>query len=194
MRATVGHMALEHAILVSLRERPASGLDLARRFDRSIGFFWSATHQQIYRVLGRMEGDGWVRSRSVAQHGRPDKRVYESTAAGRRELELWIADTVPMEQFRSDMAVKLRAAAYGDRQTVLDQVREHRADHATRLAHYEALAARDFPDPTALGGHPLDVYLVLRGGIRLESFWVEWLTEYINAHERKAAHVRPDAS
>ena len=30
-------MALEHAILVSLSERPASGLDLTRRFDRSIG-------------------------------------------------------------------------------------------------------------------------------------------------------------
>ena len=47
-------MALEHAILVSLTERPASGLDLTRHFDRSIGFFWSATHQQIYRVLARM--------------------------------------------------------------------------------------------------------------------------------------------
>ncbi len=51
-------MALEHAILVSLSERAASGSDLVRRFDASIGFFWSATHQQIYRVLGRMEGDG----------------------------------------------------------------------------------------------------------------------------------------
>ena len=46
-------MALEHALLVALREQPASGLELAKRFSRSIGFFWSATHQQIYRVLGR---------------------------------------------------------------------------------------------------------------------------------------------
>mgnify|MGYP006161823219 CR=1 FL=1 len=53
-------MALEHALLVALREQPASGLDLARRFEKSIGFFWHATHQQIYRVLGRMERDGWI--------------------------------------------------------------------------------------------------------------------------------------
>ena len=83
---TLARMALEHAILVSLSERPASGLDLTRRFDRSIGFFWSATHQQIYRVLARMEADGWVRSTAVAQHGRPDKKVYDVAAAGRREL------------------------------------------------------------------------------------------------------------
>ena len=69
-------MALEHAILVSLSEQAGSGLDLTRRFDRSIGFFWTATHQQIYRVLGRMEGDGWVRSEHVSQQGRPDKKVY----------------------------------------------------------------------------------------------------------------------
>jgi DNA-binding PadR family transcriptional regulator len=185
-------MALEHAILVSLRERRASGLDLARRFDRSIGFFWRATHQQIYRVLARMEADGWVRSRSVAQHGRPDKKVYEVAAAGRRELERWLAEPVPMEQFRSEVAVKLRAASYGDRPAVLAQVREHRADHATRLEHYQHLADRDFPDPSVLEGHALDVYLVLRGGIRLETFWVEWLTEYLHAHERKATDARPN--
>ncbi len=175
-------MALEHAILVSLQERPAAGLELTRRFDRSIGFFWSATHQQIYRVLARMEADGWLRSGTVEQQGRPAKKVYEVAPAGRRELARWIAADTPVEQFRSEVAVKLRGASYGDRGAVLDQVREHRADHATRLAHYERLAADDFPQPPA-GGHDLDVYLVLRGGIRLEQFWVGWLTEYLESHD-----------
>jgi DNA-binding PadR family transcriptional regulator len=175
-------VALEHAILVSLSERPASGLDLTRRFDRSIGFFWSATHQQIYRVLARMEADGWVSSERVAQQGRADKKVYDVTAAGAAELARWIAAPTPAEAFRSDIAVKLRAASYGDRDAVLAQVVQHRAEHATRLAHYEQLAARDFPDPAALTGQELDVYLVLRGGIRLERFWVDWLTDYLDAH------------
>ena len=172
-------MALPHAILVSLSEQSGSGYELARRFDRSIGFFWSATHQQIYRVLARMEADGWVRSKAVAQSGRPDKKVYAVAAAGRRELERWIAAPTPMEQFRSEVAVKLRAASYGDRAAVLAQVAEHRAEHVTRLAHYEKLAA-DLPPST--DHHDLDVRLVLRGGIRLEQFWVDWLTEYLDAH------------
>ncbi|CAN5494839.1 PadR family transcriptional regulator [soil metagenome] len=174
-------MALEHAILVSLSERPASGLDLTRRFDRSIGFFWSATHQQIYRVLARMEADGWVRCTPVAQSGRPPKKVYDVAPGGRRELSRWIAADTPTEQFRSEVAVKLRAASYGDRAAVLAQVEEHRAEHATRLAHYEQLAAGY--DPAPLTGHDLDVHLVLRGGIRLEQFWVDWLTEYLTAHQ-----------
>jgi hypothetical protein len=43
---------------------------------------------------------------------------------------------------------------------------------------------RDYPDPASLTGPDLDQYLVLRGGIRLEEFWVDWLTEYLEAHDR----------
>lgn len=187
-------MALEHAILVSLSEQPAAGLELSQRFARSIGFFWSATHQQIYRVLARMDEAGWIASTSVSQQGRPTKKVYEVTSAGRAELRSWIAAPVPMEQFRSELAVKLRGASYGDRAAVLDNVRDHLADHRTRLAHYETLASRDFPEPESLDGQQLDVFLVLRGGIRLEQFWIGWLTEYLEAHhasDRPAQHTDP---
>ena len=112
-------MALEHALLVALCEQPASGLDLARRFEKSIGFFWHATHQQIYRVLARMEADGWVGVEVVEQEGRPDKRVHTPSAEGRRVLAEWLATPMPMETFRSELAVKLRGASYGDRATYL---------------------------------------------------------------------------
>ena len=85
-------MALEHALLVALSERPASGLELAKRFSRSIGFFWHATHQQIYRVLARMDADGWVRATEVPQQGRPDKQVYDVSPAGREVLAAWLAE------------------------------------------------------------------------------------------------------
>jgi DNA-binding PadR family transcriptional regulator len=175
-------VALEHALLVALSEQPASGLDLARRFGRSIGFFWHATHQQIYRVLARMDGDGWVTVTEVAQTGKPDKKVYAVSPVGARVLAAWLAEPTPMEPLRSELAVKMRGAAFGDRTAVLDVVRANLADHQLRLAHYEQLEQRDHPTPTALTGHDLDQYLVLRGGIRTERFWVEWLTEYLEAH------------
>ena len=177
-------MALEHALLVSLTERPGSGLELSRRFDRSIGLFWRASHQQTYRTLARMEADGWVSVETVGQTGRPDKKVYAVADLGAKALTGWIGETGPIEQSRSDLAVRLRGASYGDRAAVLDGVREHLAEHATRLAAYRAWSERDYPDTSALSGAELDQYLVLRGGIRLEEFWVDWLTEYLESHER----------
>ncbi len=176
-------MALEHALLVSLSERAAAGIDLTRRFDASIGFFWQATHQQIYRVLKRMEVDGWVTSETVLQDGRPNKLVYDVTSAGRHELQRWLAAPTPYTVNRSELAVKMRGATWAaDRDDVLTNVRSALAEHVTRLAHYRRLCARDYPDPGALSGLELDQYLVLRGGVRMEEYWVDWLTEYLTAH------------
>ncbi|MFZ4189794.1 PadR family transcriptional regulator, partial [Streptomyces pseudogriseolus] len=67
-------MSLPHAILTALLEKPSSGLELTRRFDRSIGYFWSATHQQIYRELGRLEGGGGGGALTAVQPARGGKK------------------------------------------------------------------------------------------------------------------------
>lgn len=174
-------VALEHALLVALSEKPGSGLELARRFDKSIGFFWHATHQQIYRVLGRMEGDGWLAVEVVPQAGKPDLKVYAVTEAGAEVLAEWLARPTPMEELRSEIAVKMRGGSFGDRAALLDVLRGNLADHQVRLGHYRLLE-KSYDDPQALHGHELDQYLVLRGGIRLEEFWVGWLEDYVTAH------------
>ncbi len=176
-------MALEHALLVALSEQPASGLDLARRFGRSIGFFWSATHQQIYKVLGRMEADGWVAATEVGQAGKPAKKVYDVRPAGRAALAEWLALPTGPDPLRSEIAVKMRGASFGDVAAVLDVVRANLTDHQARLDHYRRLMARDYPAPGELEGLALDQYLVLRGGILTEETWVAWLTEYLEARQ-----------
>src|SRR5690349_18495274 len=94
LHSIMAGMALEHAILVSLLEQPGSGYELARRFERSIGRFWTATHQQIYRVLKRMESDGWISAEEIGQDGRPDKRAYSVAPTGRDVLTAWLRDPV----------------------------------------------------------------------------------------------------
>jgi DNA-binding PadR family transcriptional regulator len=173
-------MALEHAILVSLAERSASGYDLARRFDASIGHFWRASHQQIYKVLGRMESDKLVESNLVAQAGRPDKKVYAITVDGRDELTTWLATPTPPEALRSEFAVKLRALHLGDRDALVEQVRVRRSEHSTQLSAYENSAAKFYPDPTALTDEQVGPYLVLRGGMRAEAGAIEWCDEILS--------------
>src|SRR3954466_6718509 len=135
-------MALEHAILVSLLEKPGSGYELARRFDRSIGYFWSATHQQIYRTLRTMEDADWVRVTPVTQQGRPDKKVSPVAEAGRAELARWIAEPLTgrgsavTDGRTRDVAVKLRGAAYGDVSALREQITALRAERAALLDVY----------------------------------------------------------
>lgn len=174
-------MALEHAILVSLAEKSASGYDLARRFDASIGHFWPATHQQIYRVLGRMESDKWVESHLVAQTGRPDKKVYAITGEGRDALTLWLAEPAAAEPIRSPYAVKLRALHLIDRDAFVAQTRDRRAAHEAMLAAYRDSEARFYADPATLPDHQLGPWLALRGGIRKEQAGIAWCDEILTA-------------
>ncbi|GGO90877.1 PadR family transcriptional regulator [Wenjunlia tyrosinilytica] len=181
-------MALEHAILVSLLEQPGSGYELARRFDRSIGYFWTATHQQIYRVLKRMENDGWVDVREVAQDGRPDKKEYSVAEAGRSALSGWLRDPVEPETIRHDLAVKIRAVAFDDPSALIAEVVRHREIHVARLEHFLEGEKRDFPDPGALGTRQTLQHAVLRGGIAFQRMHIEWLDDVLATLHR----LRPD--
>ncbi|MER5372867.1 PadR family transcriptional regulator [Streptomyces sp. NPDC002553] len=175
-------MALEHAILVSLLEKAGSGYELARRFERSIGYFWTATHQQIYRVLKRMENDGWIDVREVPQYGRPDKKEYSVAEPGRAALSAWLHEPTEPESVRHDLAVKVRGAAFDDPATLIDEVERHRQVHADRLAHYLTGEARDFGESPVDG--PPDAerelqHVVLRGGIAYERMMIAWLDDVL---------------
>ena len=172
-------MALDHAILVSLHERAATGYDLARRFDVSIGRFWRASHQQIYKVLGHMEAGGLVASELVVQDGRPDKKVYSITAAGTAELVTWLATPTPRETLRSEFAVKLRAMHLGDPATLVAQVRQRRDEHVEQLAYYEASREKFYPTPPSPDSEEAGAYLVLRGGITAERQGIGWCDEVL---------------
>ena len=71
-------------------EAPRSGYDLAQIAARSTGYLWAPSRSQIYKVLPRLVAGGLARSTAVEQDGRPDKAVYELTAAGRRTLRSWV--------------------------------------------------------------------------------------------------------
>ncbi|GAA0366955.1 PadR family transcriptional regulator [Streptomyces blastmyceticus] len=169
-------MSLPHAILTALAEKPSSGLELTRRFDKSIGYFWSATHQQIYRELGRLEEKGLIRALPSARPTRGQKKEYEVLPAGRAELTAWVTDTEDPKPVRDALLLRVRAAGVVGAEDLGAELRRHLALHREQLAEYEAIEKRDFP-PERNAEQDRLRRLVLRGGIGLESFWISWLDE-----------------
>lgn len=167
-------MSLPHAILTALVEKPSSGLELTRRFDRSIGYFWSATHQQIYRELGKLEGEGLIRELPGRQPARGQKKSYEVLPAGREELARWTAVPQDPKPLRDTMLLRLRAAAVVGTAGVEEDLRRHLDLHERQLAEYQEIEERDFP-PGRDSAEDRLRHLVLRAGIDLETFWTGWL-------------------
>ncbi|MEV8585643.1 PadR family transcriptional regulator [Streptomyces sp. NPDC051180] len=169
-------MSLPHAILTALLEKPSSGLELTRRFDKSIGYFWSATHQQIYRELGKLEQAGHIRALPAPVPARGQKKEYEVLAAGRTELGDWVARTEDPKPMRAALLLRMRAAAVVGASGLRAELHRHLVLHQEQLDEYLAIESRDFPSERRRSEPDRLRHLVLRGGIDMERFWVEWLT------------------
>jgi DNA-binding PadR family transcriptional regulator len=172
-------MSLPHAILIALLEKPSSGLELTRRFDKSIGYFWSATHQQIYRELGKLEAEGFIRTLPSQQPARGQKKSYEVLPAGRAELARWTA--------ASQDPRRMRAAAVVGTEGIEADLRRHLALHQRQLAEYEEIEERDFP-PDKDSSQDRLRHLVLRAGLDLETFWIQWLTRALDEFAELPGH------
>lgn len=173
-------MALGDAILACLTERPMTGYELAKTFDASIGFFWKADHQQIYRELSRLRDKGHVQGREVVQSGKPNKLVYTLTAEGRAALKHWAARPSVPPSIKDDLLVRLYALDCVDIEPLRTDLMARLEHHRDRYERYERLLNKRFPDGTA---PPADVgkMLSLRLGMRHERVVVDWCEEALDA-------------
>ena len=165
-------MSLPHALLTSLAERPGSGSELAGRFDRSIGYFWQATHQQIYRELARLEAAGWVAASRV-EGARGGKRRYVILPAGLKELARWTAETLAPPAIRDELMVRLRAEAVVGPTALSDQLAAMLDHHHAKLDAYQAIERRDFPAPPTERDRRLQ-HLVLKAGMDFERHRIDF--------------------
>lgn len=165
-------MSLPHALLTALIERPSSGFDLAARFDKSMAYFWQASHQQIYRELARLEESGWVRSRAD-ESARGGRKVYEVLDAGREELRRWVAEPADPRPLREELMVRLRAEAAVGPCGLQHEIARRLALHQAQLAVYQAIEQRDFAASNPHRAQRLQ-HLVLQAGILMESMWCEF--------------------
>ncbi len=170
-------MALAHAILSALTERYCSGYDLAKQFDGSVGFFWKATHQQIYRELTKLEDQGLISAETVHQEGRPDKKLYRVTELGRKHLMEWIAQPCEVSPTKDELLVKLFAGYLVPQETIIVELERHRTEHQETLSVFRDIEQRHFPNPQELSLEDKFRYLTLRRGIHFEIDWLAWCEE-----------------
>ena len=186
-------MALGDAILACLTERPMTGYELAKTFDASIGFFWKADHQQIYRELTRLRDRGQVVGCEVVQSGKPNKLVYTLTSEGRAALRHWGAKPSSPPSIKDDMLVRLFALDDLDIDPLRADLMARLEHHRDRLSRFERILNKRFPQGTASSADTGKL-LCLRMGVRHERAVAEWCEEALETLSAAAgATVMPIA-
>jgi DNA-binding PadR family transcriptional regulator len=179
-------MALAHAISALLLNSPFTGYDLTKTFAGSIGSFWKATHQQIYRELAKLEEQAWVTVETIPQVGRPDRKLYSITDLGRQAFVSWANQPCDVSAVKEEILVKVFAGAIVGTEPIRQEIQRHRQIHAETLANYHQVEQQFFADCDRLPKNQIFPYLTLRRGIRYEIDWIEWCDEATECLQKMA--------
>jgi DNA-binding PadR family transcriptional regulator len=172
-------MSLPHAILGFLKVMPLSGYDLkTQAFDKTVAHFWPAVAPQIYRELARMEAAGWVTSELELQTGKPNRKVYQITEAGKAELARWLRSYQPPPAHREAFLIQLFFAAELSDEEIIALLAQQRQAHEEKLAGYRQIHIPQGGTPEEMRWHTL-MGLTLELGLRLEQLHIDWLSDAI---------------
>ncbi len=172
-------MALAHAILALLLQSPCSGYEVTKKFDYSVGCFWKASHQQVYKELARLEAQGMVGVEVVVQENRPDKKIYTIKEQGKQYMAEWLAQPADVMAVKEELLVKLFVGYLAPPEILVKELERHRQLHADRLAFYQQIQQEEFPNLEAMSLGCRYPYLVLRRGMRYETDYIQWCEEAI---------------
>ncbi|MBM4242637.1 MAG: PadR family transcriptional regulator [Deltaproteobacteria bacterium] len=85
-------MSLRFVILGLLTELPRHGYAIQRVLEERFGELCDPGSGDVYRALAVLDREGLVRASATRVGRRPRRKVYEPSAAGRRELLGWLRD------------------------------------------------------------------------------------------------------
>jgi PadR family transcriptional regulator, regulatory protein AphA len=182
-------MALREVILTVLARGEMTGYEITKDFEAVYAHFWRASHQQVYRELARLNQDGRVTVKEIAQEGKPDKKVYAITKRGLEELKCWIVEPTEPPRPQYDLLVKLLGCHVVDRrafQRELERIRDRAQKwmNELRALQRECLRAR-----TTWSEHDKILYLTLRRGLLLGKAQSQWLKEVSEFLEGGTLHA-----
>ncbi|MGI8445925.1 MAG: PadR family transcriptional regulator [Streptosporangiaceae bacterium] len=129
-------MAIHHAVLALLADKPAHGYELKGSFEQAVGEQWGGLNiGHLYQILDRLARDGLIESERQPQTVKPDRLVHRITQAGQEELDRWLNEpSVTTRGYRDDFFLKVMAAAQaGDPGTLAAVLRHQRVYLLTEL-------------------------------------------------------------
>jgi DNA-binding PadR family transcriptional regulator len=187
-------VSLRYAILSLLAHDPLSGYELMKLFDGSVGYFWHASHPQIYKELARLEQHGDVTHRSVEQRGRPTKKIYSLSDDGRRALLAWLRLPPRTQRVKDEMMLKMFSSGLLEAQETIGLIAHHRDLYRTRLQKYQELERFLRSGPVMENRMRLGAYLTLLRGIRHARTYIEWCDEAVDLLRQSEEQGHPQGA
>lgn len=170
-----------------LHEREATGYEIRKLCtEGECSYFVEASFGSIYPALAKLEKEALVTSRVEHQDGKPSKKLYAITDAGRAEFINSLLDPIGPDVYRSPYLLFARFAHLLPASVVRARTQEHLDKLAKEIADLHQIKA-DLDD-SECARHANDAW-VLRYGLSCLEVAHDQLLEHMNDLIKTA---RPD--
>lgn len=173
---------LQNALLGLIAERPMSGYELTRTFERTLAHAWSAQHSQIYPELMRLHGAGLIR---ITEEGPRNRKTYAATPSGVDAVRTWLAESEPDRSSRNEAALRTFLLWLLDETDARRFLLEEVDVHSRRLDSFDRIA-RENPLEKAANDSEFANRLALEWGLRYERAYVEWARWAVDAVAKRS--------
>lgn len=137
-------MNIRTICLAILAHGEASGYDLKKNWeDGPFSYLGGASFGSIYPALARLEQDGLIKSREETQPGKPPRRVYALTAAGREAFVAEMSVAPEKDIFRSHFGIIALCTPFLPRETIARAIDERLKQQRTEIAQLEPLVEQE---------------------------------------------------
>ena len=169
--------------LAILYDGEATGYQIRKlSVEGEYAYFIEASYGSIYPALARLEAEQLVTSRCELQRGRPSKKVYTITEAGKTALLDSLFDDLGDDIYRSEFLLFARFASELPASLVEARIDERLARVEARLADLDRMASAEL--------HPGDTWVINYGRTCMT-----FARDYIEAHRGELiALARPDTA
>lgn len=132
----------ELAILGLLAEEARSGYDIKKEVEGRLGHFWSESYGHIYPMLRRLLDRGLVGVALERQDGKPDRKVYSLTEAGRSALAAGFVEPPATQRPRNELLLRIFLGRHAPVEHLLRDVRARRDQAAGTLEALHEIRCR----------------------------------------------------
>ncbi len=176
-------MNVRTSCLAFLYECKATGYEIRKlSVEGEYAYFVDASYGSIYPALAKLDAENLVTSHVKPQDGKPAKKIYAITPAGKRAFIASLFEDLSDDDFRSEFLLFARFASELPASLVETRLKERLSLIESEIAQLEKLSAED--------NHPADAW-VLNYGMTC----ITVARDYIRAHMGELiALARPDAA
>ena len=172
-------MSLKFVLLTLLDIEPRTGYDLVRTFDTAVGYFWNASHQQVYRELGSMCDAKLLKFKEIQQDHKPDKKIYSLSKTGKTELQNWLTNPIKQQKNKDLLLVKLLNTNADNVHLMLEELERNTQASRTTLETFLGIEKMYYSakQRRLMEVDQVMIYAALRKGILYIESHLLWLDE-----------------